>query len=108
MASHVMSKLAYRNTDSDEFLLLDFPEASTIHVNQLAYYLRVADGGDSISTVLQKVLPEWTNADGILVNTIEELDKIGLIYFKRKFCRPNGQNGHLRWKFYLLSQYLHF
>ncbi|KDO64878.1 hypothetical protein CISIN_1g040218mg, partial [Citrus sinensis] len=52
--------------------------ASTIQVNQLAYYLRVADGSDSISTVLQKVLPERTNADGILVNTIEELDKIGL------------------------------
>ncbi|KAH9741069.1 UDP-glycosyltransferase 92A1 [Citrus sinensis] len=28
--------LPHRNTDSDEFLLLDFPEASTIHVNQLA------------------------------------------------------------------------
>ena len=51
-------------------------------------YLRVADGRDSISTVLQKVLPERTNADGILVNTIEELDKIGLVYFKSKFGRP--------------------
>ncbi|GAY41440.1 hypothetical protein CUMW_059480 [Citrus unshiu] len=70
--------LPHRSTDSDEFLLPDFPEASTIQVNQLAYYLRVADGSDSISTVLQKVLPERTNADGILVNTIEELDKIGL------------------------------
>ncbi|KAL9455264.1 hypothetical protein AB3S75_010639 [Citrus x aurantiifolia] len=80
--------LPHRSTDSDEFLLPDFPEASTIQVNQLAYYLRVADGSDSISTVLQKVLPERTNADGILVNTIEELGKIGLMYFKSKFGRP--------------------
>ena len=79
--------LPHRNMDSDECVLPDFPEASTIHATQLADYLRVADGSDSFSAILQKVLPQWMNADGILVNTVEELDKIGLMYFKRKFGR---------------------
>lgn len=36
----------------------------------------------------KKLLLLWKDADGILVNTVEELDKIGLMYFKRKFGRP--------------------
>ncbi|XP_006446003.2 UDP-glycosyltransferase 92A1-like [Citrus sinensis] len=74
--------------DSDEFLLPDFPEASRIHVTQMTKFLRLADGSDSLSVFFQKVLPQWMNADGILFNTVEELDKIGLIYFSRKLGRP--------------------
>ncbi|CBI16423.3 unnamed protein product, partial [Vitis vinifera] len=34
------------------------------------------------------VFPEWLNSDGLLVNTVGELDKIGLMYFRRKIGRP--------------------
>ncbi|KAJ4724183.1 Glycosyltransferase [Melia azedarach] len=80
--------LPHRNTDSDEFVLPDFPEASRIHVTQTAEHLRNADGSDSFSVFLKKVLPLWSNADGILVNTVEEFDNIGLTYFRRKLSRP--------------------
>ncbi|KAK0604084.1 hypothetical protein LWI29_011814 [Acer saccharum] len=78
--------LPHKNTDSDEFLLPDFPEASRIHVTQLTDYLRVADGSDSFSVSMQKLLTLWRNVDGILVNTVEELDQIGLMYFRREIC----------------------
>ncbi|KAH7560498.1 hypothetical protein JRO89_XS10G0031400 [Xanthoceras sorbifolium] len=72
------------NTDSDGFFLLpDFPESSRLHVTQLTDYLRVADHG----MVLKKVLSPWKNVDGILVNTVEELDNIGLMYFRREIGR---------------------
>ncbi|KAK2641311.1 hypothetical protein Ddye_023074 [Dipteronia dyeriana] len=67
-------------------IITDFPEASSIHVTQLTDYLRVADGSDSFSVLMQKVLPLWKNVDGIMVNTVEELDKIGLMYFRRQIC----------------------
>ncbi|KAL5832098.1 hypothetical protein ACOSQ4_017452 [Xanthoceras sorbifolium] len=77
------------NTDSDGFFLLpDFPEASRLHVTQLTDYLRVADhGNDAFSVVLKKVLSPWKNVDGILINTVEELDNIGLMYFRREIGR---------------------
>lgn len=30
----------------------------------------------------------WKNSDGILVNTVEEIDNIGLMYYCRKLGRP--------------------
>ncbi|KAH9741066.1 UDP-glycosyltransferase 92A1 [Citrus sinensis] len=80
--------LPHRKTDADKFLLPDFPEASTLHVTQMSLSLRAADGSDSLSVLSKELFLQWKDADGILVNTVEELDKIGLMYFKRKFGRP--------------------
>ncbi|KAJ9164400.1 hypothetical protein P3X46_023978 [Hevea brasiliensis] len=80
--------LPHRDINSDEFTLPDFPEVGAIHVTQLADHLREANGSDPFSVFLQRVLPEWSNADGILLNTVEELDKLGLMYFRREICRP--------------------
>ncbi|KAK9220895.1 hypothetical protein WN944_009319 [Citrus x changshan-huyou] len=80
--------LPHRKTDADKFLLPDFPEASTLHVTQMSLSLRAADGSDSLSVLSKELFLLWKDADGILVNTVEELDKIGLMYFKRKFGRP--------------------
>ncbi|CAK7339284.1 unnamed protein product [Dovyalis caffra] len=80
--------LPHQNKNSDEFTIPDFPEASKIHVTQLAENLRVANGSDHFSLFLQHVLPEWRNADGILMNTVEELDGVGLEYFRRKIGKP--------------------
>ncbi|XP_031258021.1 UDP-glycosyltransferase 92A1-like [Pistacia vera] len=80
--------LPHRNTDSDEFVLPDFPEASTFHVTQMSEPLRVTDGSDSISVFhREELLCHWSKADGILFNTVEEIDKLGLMYFRRKLGR---------------------
>ncbi|KAL5765016.1 hypothetical protein ACOSQ2_017610 [Xanthoceras sorbifolium] len=67
--------LPHRNTDSDEFPLPDFPETSRIHVTQLSDNLRAADGTDSLSVFLNKVLPLWTAVDRISVNTVGETSR---------------------------------
>ncbi|XP_031282542.1 UDP-glycosyltransferase 92A1-like [Pistacia vera] len=80
--------LPHRNTDSDEFMLPDFPEASTFHVTQLSEVLRVADASDPTTAFRRKeLISPWSKADGILFNTVEEIDKLGLMYFSRKLGR---------------------
>ncbi|XP_031258013.1 UDP-glycosyltransferase 92A1-like [Pistacia vera] len=79
--------LPHRSTDSEEFVLPDFPEASVFHVTQMTDVLRSADGSDSYSSFLRKALSQWSKADGILFNTVEEIDKLGLTHFRRKFGR---------------------
>ena len=84
----IWSSLPHRNTDSDEFLLHDFPEASRIHVTQLPKTILEADGTDSWSVFQGKNLPRWFNSDGVLFNTVGEFDQIGLEYFRRKLGLP--------------------
>ncbi|KAG4187000.1 hypothetical protein ERO13_A08G077500v2 [Gossypium hirsutum] len=72
----------------DHFLLPDFQEASKIELTQLPLTMSVADGRDSWSIFHHKYLPEWTKSGGILFNTVEEFDDIGLVYFKRKLSKP--------------------
>ncbi|KAG6679350.1 hypothetical protein I3843_14G123400 [Carya illinoinensis] len=80
--------LPQRKAESEEFTLPDFPEASTIHISQLSQSLKAADGNDSFSRYMTKLIPQCLNSDGMLVNTVEGLDTIGLDYFRRKFNRP--------------------
>ena len=82
------TNLPHRNTDSDEFLLPDFPEASRIHVTQLPKYLLDADGTDSWSVFMRKNFPRYCYSDGLLFNSVGEFDKVGLEYFRRKLGRP--------------------
>ncbi|CAI9106614.1 OLC1v1005810C1 [Oldenlandia corymbosa var. corymbosa] len=82
--------LPHRNTNDEkgEFLLPDFPEAGKFHVTQLSPSLLLADGTDPSSIFQRKCLPTWVNSDGFLFNTVEELDRIGLTYFRRKLGIP--------------------
>ncbi|CAN4089687.1 unnamed protein product [Withania somnifera] len=80
--------LPHRHTDKLEFILPDFHEAGKFHVTQLSPSLAVADGNDSYSVFQMKNLPTWRNSDGVLFNTIEEIEKNGLMYFRRKLCIP--------------------
>ncbi|KAF8403868.1 hypothetical protein HHK36_011974 [Tetracentron sinense] len=81
--------LPHCKTNSDEFSLPDFPQVSKIHRSQLSNHLKIADGTDSWSIFLQKALPQWLHSDGLLLNTVEDLDRTGLqYYFRRKSCRP--------------------
>ncbi|XP_022756273.1 UDP-glycosyltransferase 92A1 [Durio zibethinus] len=72
----------------NHFLLPDFQEASKIHLTQLPLTMSEADGTDSWSVFHGKYLPEWSKSGGILFNTVEEFDHIGLMYFMRKLGRP--------------------
>ncbi|KAH7543585.1 hypothetical protein FEM48_Zijuj02G0199500 [Ziziphus jujuba var. spinosa] len=71
--------LPHRSVDSDQIITLpDFPEASTtIHITQMSDYLREADGKNKVSEFNRKALAEWSKADGILFNTVEDLDRTG-------------------------------
>ncbi|KAF3668585.1 putative serine/arginine-rich splicing factor 33-like isoform 1 [Capsicum annuum] len=80
--------LPHRHTDKLEFILPDFQEAGKFHVTQLSPSLVIADGNDPYSVFQMKNLPLWKNSDGVLFNTIEEFEKNGLMYFRRKLCIP--------------------
>ncbi|XP_050221921.1 UDP-glycosyltransferase 92A1 [Mercurialis annua] len=89
----VWSSLPHRNAKSDEFELDDFKEISKLHVTQLPLTISEADGTDSWSVFQGKNLPAWFDSDGILFNTVEEFDQIGLSYFKRKLNKPTWAIG---------------
>ena len=75
--------------DSDgQISLPDFPEASKIHITQMSMNLRAADGTDPFSLFNKEALSDWNNSDGVLFNSVEELDTVGLAYFRRKIGRP--------------------
>ena len=76
------------NNDSDEFSLPDFEEASKVHISQLATNILEGDGTDAWSVFQSKNLPLWVDSNGILINTVEEFDLMGLLYFRRKLGRP--------------------
>ncbi|XP_060196640.1 UDP-glycosyltransferase 92A1-like [Lycium barbarum] len=80
--------LPHRHTDKLEFILPDFQEAGKFHVTQLSPSLAIADGNDPYSHFQLKNLPTWENSDGVLFNTVEEFEKMGLMYFRRKLCIP--------------------
>ncbi|KAK3020436.1 hypothetical protein RJ639_047560 [Escallonia herrerae] len=77
--------LPHRKTDSAEFTLPDFQESGKFHITQLSASVLTADGTDPWSKFQHGNIPFWGNSDGFLFNTVEELDKTGLNYFRRKF-----------------------
>lgn len=84
----VWLNLPHRETDSPEFSLPDFPEAGTFHVTQLAASFLAADGTDGWSIFQRENLPAWRYSDGILFNSVAEIDEIGFHYFRRKLGLP--------------------
>ncbi|EEF48855.1 UDP-glycosyltransferase 92A1 [Ricinus communis] len=84
----VWSSLPHRNAKSDEFELQDFQEVSKLHLTQLPLSILEADGTDSWSVFQRKNLSAWFDSNGILFNTVQEFDHVGLSYFRRKLGRP--------------------
>nr|AFJ53035.1 UDP-glycosyltransferase 1 [Linum usitatissimum] len=84
--------LPHRNCDEETkggyFQLEDFHEASRFHKTQLPTSILEADGSDPWSLFQRENLTAWSGSDGILFNTAEELDSIGLCYFRRKLGIP--------------------
>ncbi|XXG67901.1 hypothetical protein AAC387_Pa06g1138 [Persea americana] len=88
--------LPHSQTDSDEFSLPDFPEAIAVERSQLSNHLKAANGSDSWSWFLQQELSLCLRSDGILFNTVRDLEKTGLGYFRKKTNRPVWAIGPLK------------
>ncbi|RWR80003.1 SUMO-activating enzyme subunit 1B-1-like protein [Cinnamomum micranthum f. kanehirae] len=84
--------LPHSCTDSDEFLLPDFPEAGASHRSQLSNQLKSANGLDPWLLFLQQELSLCLGSDGFLFNTVEELEKTGLGLSKSHIL-VSGMNG---------------
>ncbi|KAG9447678.1 hypothetical protein H6P81_013806 [Aristolochia fimbriata] len=76
--------LPHTNTSSDEFSVPDFQQPITIHRSQLSNHLNAADGTDRWSLFLQPQLLSCLRSDAFLLNTVRELDEVGLGYFEEK------------------------
>nr|POE82639.1 udp-glycosyltransferase 92a1 [Quercus suber] len=71
-------------TDDQEFLLPDFPEASKIQQSQLGNDLRLTDSNNALWLFRTRQFSHCFCSDAILLNTMEGLGDIGVQYFKRK------------------------
>ncbi|XP_057727167.1 UDP-glycosyltransferase 92A1 [Arachis stenosperma] len=81
--------LPHKRVDSREFTLPDFPEARSLHVTQLPTNIAEADGTDPWSVYLREDnFYHWVNSDGLLLNSVRELDAFGFSYFTRILNRP--------------------
>ncbi|KAJ8551297.1 hypothetical protein K7X08_000667 [Anisodus acutangulus] len=76
----------------------DFHEAGNLDVSQLSPSLLAADSNDPYTNFNWKNLPNWMNSDGILFNTVEDLDKLGLMYFRQKLGLPVWAIGPIHWQ----------
>ncbi|XXG67927.1 hypothetical protein AAC387_Pa06g1156 [Persea americana] len=70
--------LPHSKTDSDTFSVPGFPDTYRLHRSQLASYLRAADGTDPWSVFMQTQMNLSLGSDGIICNTIEEMEVTGL------------------------------
>ncbi|KAH7543586.1 hypothetical protein FEM48_Zijuj02G0199600 [Ziziphus jujuba var. spinosa] len=81
--------LPHRKADSLDFSLPDFEQASKIHVSQLPKNILEADHVEDPWGIFQKEnLSAWVDSDGVLFNSLEEFDQLGMQYFRRKLGRP--------------------
>ncbi|XP_050111926.1 UDP-glycosyltransferase 92A1-like isoform X2 [Malus sylvestris] len=71
-----------------EFTLPDFPEAKKFHISQLSESLKLSNGTDPFSVFVHKSFNECMKTDGMVINTVEELDKTGLMYLRKIFKLP--------------------
>ncbi|XP_021830884.1 UDP-glycosyltransferase 92A1 [Prunus avium] len=75
-------------SDETEFTLPDFPEANKFHSSQLSESLRASNGTDPFALYMKKVLTECMKTNGFIINTVEELDRIGTMYLRKTFNLP--------------------
>ncbi|WOL09929.1 UDP-glycosyltransferase 92A1-like [Canna indica] len=69
--------LPHRQTAADEIPLTDFPGV-LIHRSHLPKQLLDADGSEPRSVYIKDMLSRWSDADAMLINTVEEMETTGL------------------------------
>ncbi|KAL0371156.1 UNVERIFIED_CONTAM: UDP-glycosyltransferase 92A1 [Sesamum angustifolium] len=80
--------LPHKHTDNAEFFLPDFPEAGKVHVTQMPFPTLVAGENDPMTKFQWKNLPKWSSSDAFIFNTVEDLDRTGLSFFRRLLRIP--------------------
>ncbi|KAI5321176.1 hypothetical protein L3X38_030247 [Prunus dulcis] len=75
-------------SDEIEFTLPDFPEANKFHSSQLSENLRASNGTDPFALYMKKVFTEVMKTNALIINTVEELDRIGTMYLRKTFNMP--------------------
>ncbi|XP_028082534.1 UDP-glycosyltransferase 92A1-like [Camellia sinensis] len=76
--------LLYKKVNSEEFPLPGFRKGHRIHTKQLPEHFQVAVPGDSWCSFLKDMFRDWLESDGILFNTTEEIDHVGMEYFRQQ------------------------
>ncbi|GLT86045.1 hypothetical protein SLE2022_042080 [Rubroshorea leprosula] len=70
--------------NGEEFSLLDFTQALRLHQIQLGRDLKYVDDAVSFFSFRERQFLFCLSSDAILLNSIEELDKMGAAYFHRR------------------------
>ncbi|XP_068659288.1 UDP-glycosyltransferase 92A1-like [Aristolochia californica] len=82
----VWKHLPHKKTDSEIIALPDFPGIN-LHRTQLTRHCKEADGSDPWSILFRKHMEFFYQTDGMVINTIEELEGRALNYFRNEVSR---------------------
>ncbi|XP_058095037.1 crocetin glucosyltransferase 3-like [Magnolia sinica] len=75
--------LPHTKADSDEFTLPGWPDTIRLHRSQMSWYMRAADGCDPWSVFFRRQLSFSLRSDGMLCNSVEEMEVKGLDLLRR-------------------------
>lgn len=87
--------LPHSLTDSDEFHLPGFPDSFRLHRSQMSSYMRAANGKDQWSVFFGRQISLSLGSDGMLCNTVEEVEKMGLELLRKNTKLPVWSVGPL-------------
>ncbi|XP_026457514.1 UDP-glycosyltransferase 92A1-like [Papaver somniferum] len=78
-----------RNDLIEEFHVPEFPDTCRLHISQLPVYLREADKETPFAKFFQKQISLSLKSDGMLCNTVEEIEVLGLETLRKHMdCKP--------------------
>ncbi|XP_042520437.1 crocetin glucosyltransferase 3-like [Macadamia integrifolia] len=84
----ILLNLPHRNTTSDEFSVPGFPETCRFHLSQLNPSLRAVDGTGLVVRLNQKQFSLFLGSNGMLCNTVEEIEPMGLDALRKNTGLP--------------------
>ncbi|XP_068666126.1 UDP-glycosyltransferase 92A1-like [Aristolochia californica] len=82
------TNLPHAKTDEEKFNLPGFPESFWLDRSQLSVYMRAADGTDDWSSFFQGQIRACLESDGMLCNTVEEMERVGLVILRGMTKKP--------------------
>lgn len=74
--------------DSGEFQIPGFPDSYRFNLNQLHQFIRNADGTDIWSRFMQQQISLSLQSPGLICNTVEEIEPLGLDLLRKYINRP--------------------
>ncbi|KAG9146192.1 hypothetical protein Leryth_007909 [Lithospermum erythrorhizon] len=84
----IWQHLPHRLTDKEEFNVPGFPDSCYFHISQLHKFIRDADGTDIWSRFFQPQIANSLKSFGFLVNTVEEIEPLGLDILRKYVNMP--------------------